>query len=401
MTRRSLPAPALVAAGVLLWAASAAAQPAVRLPAADRALAGRPAPAFTVDAGEMQVGAVAFDAADNLYVLDRAGPRVRVFDRAGRPVRQWGRRGTAGGDLLAPVRLAVTTDGMVVVSDAGRRAFVVYRADGTFVRALPFTGERLAGLEMAADARGGVVADARPLSMRGRLDGGGDGARLAVILRPTGEGAERTLYSAAEEAVHTGADAGPRPGSQLVGSAPPAFAPRLSWAPLPGGKLAVSHSARYAVRVLGPDGRVERVLERPFTPRAVTARDRDAERERMRAALARGEGATVIPVGNRGTVRIPQAVVEAQVEGMEFADVVPVVERVAADPRGRIWVQRTGAAPGRAGPIDLLSPEGRYLGTMAAQPLPDAFSPAGRAAYVEKGADGKTVVAVRTLPAWR
>lgn len=63
----------------------------------------------------------------------------------------------------------------------------------------------------------------------------------------------------------------------------------------------------------------------------------------------------------------------------------------------RIWVQRT-ALPGETGPIDILSADGRYFGSLAPGGLriPRAFGPDGLLAYVERDElDIQRVVVVR------
>ena len=73
-----------------------------------------------------------------------------------------------------------------------------------------------------------------------------------------------------------------------------------------------------------------------------------------------------------------------QVENMLFPDEIPVIERVAVDWSDRIWVQRSGL-PGERGPTDILTADGRYLGTLASDGLriPAAFGPGGLLAYIE------------------
>ncbi len=81
---------------------------------------------------------------------------------------------------------------------------------------------------------------------------------------------------------------------------------------------------------------------------------------------------------------------------MGFHPLVPVIARLSSDPQGRIWVQRAGSEPGRPGPVDLLTPEEGYLGTLPSDGLrlPDAFGPDGLAAWVEADALGAAVVRV-------
>ena len=91
-----------------------------------------------------------------------------------------------------------------------------------------------------------------------------------------------------------------------------------------------------------------------------------------------------------------------RIETMEFYDEVPVVRELSTSWSGRIWVQRRGEEPVSDGPIDVLAPDGRYLGSFrtGAARLPDAFGPGGLAAFIEQDElDIKTVVVGRLR--WR
>ena len=82
-------------------------------------------------------------------------------------------------------------------------------------------------------------------------------------------------------------------------------------------------------------------------------------------------------------------------ESMEFHPVVPVVRSLRTSWEGNIWVQRRGEEPVSDGPIDVLTPDGRYLGTFAADAtaMPSAFGPDGLVAFVERDElDVQTVV---------
>ena len=92
--------------------------------ARDEVLRREPRTLFAVGAAEGRggdvfgsVGDVGFDAAENLYVLDRLNARVVVFDSTGRYLRAIGRRGGGPGELGAPQQMAVTRAGEVIVSD--------------------------------------------------------------------------------------------------------------------------------------------------------------------------------------------------------------------------------------------------------------------------------------------
>jgi hypothetical protein len=93
---------------------------------------------------------------------------------------------------------------------------------------------------------------------------------------------------------------------------------------------------------------------------------------------------------------------ERMLAEMEFADTTPALRGLRVAPSGKLWVERTGPVVGESGPIDLVTPEGQYLGTITGSALPDAISRSGLAAYIERDDDGVERVVVRRLPeGWR
>jgi hypothetical protein len=92
--------------------------------------------------------------------------------------------------------------------------------------------------------------------------------------------------------------------------------------------------------------------------------------------------------------------IEQMLRDATFLDVIPVVQRLSTDPQGRIWVQRTAADQGITGPVDILTSDGRYIGTILNSRVPTAVSRGGRAAYIETDPDlGIERVFVKALPA--
>lgn len=183
---------------------------------------------------------------------------------------------------------------------------------------------------------------------------------------------------------------------------PPTFSPTVHWDVLPDGGLAVAHDAEYAVRLTDVEGKVRAVVRRPIRPRAVTERDRRDAREQRRAQLEEGTGVVQVRVENgRRSVGAgappPAEMIERTLQEMEFAEVIPVIERLAVDAEGQLWIQRAGPRVGQPGPIDLVAADGSYLGTARAQPVPRAFGPEGLAAYIETDDLGVERVIVRRL----
>ncbi len=66
---------------------------------------------------------------------------------------------------------------------------------------------------------------------------------------------------------------------------------------------------------------------------------------------------------------------------------------------GHIWVLRRGEEPLSDGAIDVLTADGRYLGSYRAGTtgIPDAFGPNGLLAFVEKNELGVETVVVKRV----
>src|SRR6185436_3465120 len=91
-------------------------------------------------------------------VLDRLNARVVVFDSVGDHIRTMGRKGGGPGEFVAPQQMAVTREGEVVVSDAGRRELIVFGRTGS-ARSIPYPGASiLIGRFLVPHPQGGVVS---------------------------------------------------------------------------------------------------------------------------------------------------------------------------------------------------------------------------------------------------
>ncbi len=160
-------------------------------------------------------------------------------------------------------------------------------------------------------------------------------------------------------------------------------------AALPDGHMVVADTSSYRLLLLDAEGNEVKVVEHAVTPTPVGEAERRAERERRLVALQEGAGPQISMAGGGGApMPIDQDAVRemfrGQIETMEFWHEIPVIAELATDAAGRIWLGRSGGV-NRPGPIDILSPEGELLGTLDAGqgPIPDAFGPDGRAAWIE------------------
>ncbi len=414
-TNRRYAAPQLAAALLALGAADAAAQGAiVRLPERDRPLAGTPAQVFAIGRAEGaehemfgEIAGVAFDASDNLYVLDRKGFRVMVYDRNGRYLRQIGTEGEGPGELIAPMQLAVAGDGTVIVSDLGRPGYALFRPDGTFLRNVSVNGWMPnPGTPVGWHPRGGIVAAYRQPFGPPRPGSSTQTQNVVPLLfQPVGGGEPTRIYDIPQTTRVEQQSSGPGQVNIRM-RPPPAFSPAVLYDVIPTGQMALSFTSGYTVRIVDTSGQTLRYLQRPVRPRLTTEADRRRAREDRREAMASGRGMVRIQRGGGGgggpaPGRSPQEM-ERILGEMEFADTIPALRGLRAAPSGKLWIERTGPVVGEPGPIDLVTPEGQYLGTITGSPMPNAFSRSGLAAYVERDEDDVERVVVRRLPAnWR
>jgi hypothetical protein len=353
-----------------------------------------------------RVVAAGFDATGNLHLLDAGNRTVTVVDGSGGLVRTTGRAGEGPGEHRVPVAMAVLPDGRVVVSDAGHRALQLFDADGVFVRAIPMGDGVMPPVELYPHGDDAVVFMERRMAMMGGMGaraggpgrpGGAAGAgpageesaailRLSLASPVAAPEAVTTVWLPPREAPQVSSSGG----ATMVRRPLRAFDPRVHLAILPDGAMAVADTTAYRIRLVAPGEAEDRVLDRPVAPVAVTARERELERERRLEELASGGGPTQGTVmgmaGGQAAVQAPpRSMLEAQLESMTFWPEIQVVQRLAADRDGRLWVQRFGDI-GEPGPIDILGPDGSTLATIpaGALPIPAAFGPGGLAAWVER-----------------
>ena len=381
------------AAPVLFTTAVLNAQEVIDLPGEDRWLEPRFEEVYRIGTlfGEEwqqfgRVQKVAFDGAGQLYVLDRQVLHIHVVDRSGRLRRTLGGRGDGPGEFRRASSFTVMPDGRVVVGDTGYRAYQIFDANGDY--------ERRVG--MGLEDVGGGLWDFMP-------DPAGDALFSAV-------GSQMLLFWVVENAPShttrpierldltgdvvtrdTVADGWlpPRVEWLMSGSREPTeFGPRMLVGVLPDGTVAFSDSSAYAIKVVRPGAGVQRILRRPLQPVRVTNRMIEAEKDRQRQG----------PV-EPGMERYERERIDALV----FSEVVSIARELGTSWDGEIWVQRRGEEPiDDDGPIDVLTVDGRYLGSYRAGEIeikmPDAFGPDRLVAFIEEDELGvQTVVVKRVL----
>jgi hypothetical protein len=395
------------------------------LPATDRAI--EPAVEDVFEVGSIAGAAwetfgeevrVAFDREGNLFLFDTDNARIVVVDRQGRLVREFGQAGGGPGEFRMPMGFTVTPGGEVVVSDVGQQALLIFSTEGEFLRSVPLDLEKgVPGAGFVADPSGGAILSPPGgirISMRG--PGGDTDSGSSLLIQRYGlleEGEPETLYAAWEPPPPSEGEGGTieMDGGRSIQLSNMAklrgFEPEVLFGVTPDGSLVVSDSVAYRVKLLSPDGTPRILLQRPIEPREVTASVREAERQRRLDELDEGEGPRVrmITSGGGGSGMSSSGsggmteMLRGRIEDMEFMDEIPVLTDLGVDHTGRIWAQRSGSEVGEDGPIDVLSPTGEYLGTVAAgsMDIPSAFGPDGLVAEVRRDELDVVTVVVRRI----
>ena len=354
-----------------------------------------------------QVKKVVFDAEGNLFVFDGLGStsvRILVFDSTGGFLHEFGTSGQGPGEFNHPVAFAVLRDGTTVVRDLGHRAYQLFDDSGQYlsmVRTSDSPGGVSSSPAIRADPRGGAVFAGGLGTSVSLLGGDGGAPATPPTSRPV-------MWVGLEgEVVETDTVVDgwlPRRGEPVTGMAenimigggsladalaqvgfPARFEPPLLVGILPDGGIVHSDSSTYALKITPSGSReVARVIRRPFEPEPVTpAMERDYEERR--AALVSEQRAS-------GSVSFA---IESP-----FYHEIPVLHDLSTTWEGRIWVQRRGEHPERGGPIDVVTPDGEYVGTYSAEAtaMPDAFGPDGLAAFIEFDEFDVASVVVRRVP---
>jgi len=286
------------------------------------------------------IGRIVADGDGNLYVLDRQLSQVQVFGPDGRHLRTLSREGDGPGEVRRPADLLLLPDGRVGIVQMMPGRIVTLRPDGTPAPSIePGAGEATGGqgnmtmLYAARQAGDGLLVCA------GRMQ-----PRPDRIVRPRHvalvglDGKEVRRY---------------REGTVESDPRDLKFDEAGDWFPNQGGMAAgpdgrvwlVKSREEYAIEVYGPDGRLERVIERRYEPYRRSAEEKRIADE-TRRMIANG-------------VVVPNII----------ADTEPAIVGLNVMPGGELWVltSRGRNAP-PAGAVllwDVFDTRGRFVRQVA------------------------------------
>lgn len=354
-----------------------------------------------------RVASLSFDAAGSLYLFDAGAQRIVVVGPDGEFARFVGGPGEGPGEFDEASAMAVLPSGRIAVFEFGLPGtFAILEADGTFVESLSVDATKAApAAKMLPLPDGRLISTGGPrITLASTPDQDQEGEAPPPGYRPMDvfplDGADPgTFYHAwgpppPKDSILVEVEAG------MTINLPKrtALAPGLHWTVLSDGRIAIADSVGYRVKLVTPEGADAGRIERPIEPLAVTETVRDAV-----LAAARTEFAEMSSFGFTAAseMAMPPAMreaIERQIEEMTFPDGIPVVAGLAADREGRLWIERSSQDGVEDGPIDIVTPDGGYVGTLGPDGprLPNAFGPAGLMAYlVEDDLGVQTIRVIR------
>ena len=392
------------AAQALAWA-PVAAQQVIEFPGVDQWLNSDFEEVYRVgaiDGPEWQqfgmIAGVDFDAVGELHILDGQAARAFVVSLDGELIREYGRPGEGPGEFEEARWIGVTGEGRAIVFDWQRNGFHIFDTAGRIERLVRLQGDYSFMPELDVNAGGEALVPngpVRSVSIAASLAG------IRNANTPVTRPVVRLALSDDRVRTDTVAEAWMPDPEQVRFRAPNGsyrerrLTPPLLVGALPGGGVVYSDSSGYRIKVAGPDGTLERVLTRPFLPRPMTDPMREAARQHHLELFGEELRNAVDAIDmSDGAI----AFLREREESFEHYHELSVVGDLQTTPDGTIWVQRSGADPFTEGPIDVLTSDGRYLGSYPADtPMPAAFGPNGLLAFIETDDLGVQTVVIRRV----
>ena len=280
------------------------------------------------------------------------------------------------------------------------RRYHLFRADGEFERMVRKPGSPSAWRMGPIRAQPGTDA---VISVPGQAQGVTmtAGAFSGPIVLPSSFSIERTVLSGERSETDTVAEAWLPPTGlededenfqrnyiHIPTALLPELSPSLHWRVLPDGRVAFSDSTTWTVKIAEAGAGVVRIIKRPFRPEPLTDRMIRADKDRRLRRIEESAPSADRLERSRRTI-----------ENEDYYHELSVVRGLQVTWDGRIWVLRWGAEPWSDGPIDVVTPDGRYLGSYPAgtTALPVAFGPDGMVAFIETDELGVQTVVVKRM----
>lgn len=286
-----------------------------------------------------------------VLVLDALERRVRVLTLRGESVTEFGQRGRGPGDFEMPAALAFLDSATLCVWDPPLQRLTYLSSGGEFLgsMSLPIGNSPALGSlstlglngKRVVPWLGALVAEVHSDPLRVDI-----AAQRAYLLRVDRQGTVLdTLFTVRTAPVIATQR---REGSAVYTdwTRPLIFSPRLHWAPLDTGRIALATGGRFEIVVIDSTGQPVSRVVRETTPEVVS----HADRVRFFEGEVEGRRAWAPPA------------VLARMFGGRFASVRPSITELVSTDGGAVWIRgfdTLGDPTGRGPVYEIVHPDGR------------------------------------------
>lgn len=289
---------------------------------------------------------LAVDGYGRIYVLEGQAQEIRVFNPDGSFLRTIGRKGGGPGEFKRAAGLRWDPQGNLWVIDSGNARYSVFDTTGAYLE----MARRTSGLSMlpwpgAIDA-GGNLTDV------GMDPAAVTGSFTIVLVTYQFDGQDPIPIDTIQLPEYQGEFFEIRTESSFSRGVVP-FTPTLVWRYDQRGFIHSGVTDRYRIVRHDPAGDTAQIIDLPFHPLPVSAKERDEAIERLEWFTKQG--------GKLDLSRIPRT--------------KPAFQNFFTDPDGYLWVMPTTTTAEKGRRFDIFDPEGRYLGPVVADFASTSYSP--------------------------
>lgn len=309
-----------------------------------------------------QIGWMAVDSEDRIYVLDAQAQLVKVFSPNGEYLRSMGGQGSGPGELKGAIFIFVTPGDTVLVPDVQNQRINRYSPEGASLGSARLPLENGLPMLFKGTDTGVIAAQLRPFALPGQ-EAITDSMDVIVTVNTDGTIGDTLMTFRSGETF------------KMSGGAPEIniYSAEPAWHVTDSGKLLFGVNDQYRIGIYSEGQELEKVLTMPFERRPVGEEDRSSVMkflERMWADA--GVPAQMMP----------------QLRNMvHFGEFFPAFSNVLTGPQGTIWVQHIQPASdlseeeledynlleeSGAPDWDVFDAEGRFLGVVT---MPERFAP--------------------------
>jgi hypothetical protein len=312
-----------------------------------------------------QIGLIALDSRNRIFVLDAQARNIRVFSPDGQYLQTIGQPGGGPGELGAQVGAVFVGPGdTLLVPDLANQRVNRYAPDGASIGSFPLRIENGIPMSIVATRTGVIAEQVRAISLPDRP--ARDTLDVIVALATDGTVIDTVMRFPAGSGISIGAQ----------GARRKVLAPEPAWTLSDDLELFFGVTSEYRISVFDPEGNLRRVVSKPSEPVPITERDQEMMWDVMETQIR-----AAVP---------PQAfmqVMEQARRSISFADFFPTFVSMSIGPNGSLWVQHLrppAEVPEEeldtydmtqdigARDWDVFDPEGRYLGVVT---MPPRFTP--------------------------